>query len=128
MMFFTLGISCTPRCTACGEDLGRDVHRDVVDAGRRLGRGDQRLAQGRHLALGRVAELHVEGDVAAFDLHVLHGLGADEILARVRVRDARQCGEQLFLGGHVACLPCSGEVYRGRVTWVALPDPHWPPE
>src|SRR5205085_10548673 len=64
----------------------------------------------RQLALRRVAQLHVEGNFAAFDVHVLHRLGADEVLSGVRVGHAREPGEQLFLGGHKTLslwIPCS---------------------
>jgi hypothetical protein len=70
MMFFTLGSSCTPRCTACDDDLHRQVDADVVDPGHGARGGDQRLAQRRHLALGGVAQLDVEGNVVAVDAQV----------------------------------------------------------
>ena len=79
-MFFTLGSSCTPRCTACGDDLRRDVDADVGDARHAARRRDQRLAQRGDLAR-RIAELDVEGDVAALDAQVLQLLGGDEVLA-----------------------------------------------
>jgi len=39
------------------------------------------------LALGRVAQFEVEGNVAFVDLNVLQRLAGDEILAGVRVDD-----------------------------------------
>ena len=45
-----------------------------------------------------IAQLDVEGDVAAFDAQVLHLLGADEVLARVGVGDGLQRFQQLGFG------------------------------
>jgi hypothetical protein len=56
------------------DDAAAQVDADVLHAGQRAHRGDQRLAQRRELALGRVAEFDVEGDVAALDLQVLQQL------------------------------------------------------
>jgi hypothetical protein len=65
-----------------------------------LAGGDQGPAQRRDLALGRVAQLHVEGDISARDLKVLECLGRDEIGAGVGVDDGLQGLQQLVWGGH----------------------------
>jgi len=59
---------------------------------------DQRLAERWDLALRRVAELDIEGNVAAFDAHIPDLPGRDEILAGVRVDDALQRIEQRGFG------------------------------
>ena len=83
------------------DHLGGQVGADVLDAGHAARRGDQRLAQRRNLALRRIAELDVEGNVAALDLQVLQLLRRDEVFARVRVGDALQGFEEGGIrGGH----------------------------
>jgi hypothetical protein len=64
-MFLTFGSSCTPRWTACGVTLVARFALTFATSGQRARRRDQRLAERRNLALRRVAELDVEGDVAA---------------------------------------------------------------
>ena len=87
MMFLTLGSSCTPRCTACAMIFVATLTLTLSTPATPARRRDQRLAQRRDLALGRIAELDVEGDVAAVDAQVLQRLGADEILAGIGVDD-----------------------------------------
>jgi hypothetical protein len=79
-MFLTFGSSCTPRWTACGRDLRREIRTDVRDVRKRARRSDQGLAQRRDLALRGIAEFDIERDVAAFDAQVLDLPGRDEIL------------------------------------------------
>jgi hypothetical protein len=75
MMFFTPGSSCTPRCTACAVILAGDVDADVAHA-RHRPRGRHELpAQAGHLALGGVAQLHVERHVVTVDPQVLQRFG-----------------------------------------------------
>ncbi len=87
MMFLTLGISWTPRCTAWLVTLVTMFTETLSTPGTVLGGRHQRLAQRRRLALGRIAQLDVERDLALVDLQVLQRLGADEILACVGVED-----------------------------------------
>ena len=70
-----------------GGDLAGDVGRHVGHTCHALGRSNQGLANPGNLALGRVAQFHVERDIAAFDLQVFQGFGGNEIFARVRVND-----------------------------------------
>ena len=73
--------------------------------------GDQRASQRRDLALGRIAELDVEGHIAAIDTQVLELPRGDEILARVRVHDAlERLEERGFIDGHGG----AGRGTRGR--------------
>jgi hypothetical protein len=83
-----------------GHDLLGDVGRHVLHAGDAFGRGDQGPAKRRDLALGRIAKLHVEGDISARDLKVFECLGRDEIGAGVGVDDGLQGLQQLVWGGH----------------------------
>jgi hypothetical protein len=63
--------------------------------------GDHLLADAVDLRLRRVAELDVEGNVVAVDLHVLHRLGGDEILARIGVdRSGKRGPDLLFSKTH----------------------------
>ncbi|MCY1361370.1 hypothetical protein D9M69_480350 [compost metagenome] len=73
------------------DDPGDDVDRHVLHARHGLGRGHQRLADGRVLALGGVAEFEVERDIALGDLQVFERAGRCEFFAGVRVRDALEC-------------------------------------
>jgi len=80
------------------DHLAHDIGADVLDPGHAARRGDQRPAQRRDLALGRIAELDVEADVTALDLEVLQLPGADEVAAGVRVDDGLQRVEQRNVG------------------------------
>jgi hypothetical protein len=48
------------------------------------------------LALGRIAEFDVEGDVVAVDLDILDRFGGNEIFIGIRVDDRRQGGLDVF--------------------------------
>jgi hypothetical protein len=72
------------------QDLGGHVDADVADAGNLAQRIHDRGADAGHLAPGRIAEFDVERGAVAVDLDVLDRLGADEVLAGVRVSDRRQ--------------------------------------
>ena len=58
------------------------------------------LTQCGNLALGRVAQLHVKGHIAAFDAEVLDLLGGNKVFAGVGIDDGLQRLQQLFWGGH----------------------------
>ena len=101
MMFFTPGISFTPRCTECDVifcvmlTVTRGTPgslRDVL--------GDQ-LAQDLVLRLRGIAELDVDDDVAGADLDLLDRLAADEVLPGVGIDQRAQAGLDVGLGdGH----------------------------
>jgi hypothetical protein len=74
------------------QDLARDVDAGVVHARKLAQRVDDGRADARDLALRRIAELDVEGDVAAVDLDVLDCLGGDEIFMGVGIDDSGQGG------------------------------------
>ena len=82
-------------------DLRDDVDADVGDAFDAAGGGDQRTPERFDLRLGRIAQLDVEGDVAAVDAHVAQLLGGDEIAAGLGVDDGLQgLEERGFVDGH----------------------------
>jgi hypothetical protein len=56
-----------PPLSRVSGDLAGHVGRDVGHARYTFGRCNQRLAQPRDLALGRVTQLHIEGHIATFD-------------------------------------------------------------
>ena len=71
------------------------------DAGHRARGGDERAAQQRDLALGRVAELDIEAQVAPVELEVRQLLGRDEVAPGVGIDDGLERGKQRgFGGGH----------------------------
>ena len=110
-MFFTLGSSCTPRCTACATILRSDVDADVARRPARVrAAAISALRSSGNLALGGVAQLDVEGHVAAVDAQVLQLLGGDEVLAGVRVDTVLQRVEQ---GGFGEAMACHGVGWRG---------------
>ncbi|MPN05163.1 hypothetical protein SDC9_152413 [bioreactor metagenome] len=82
-------------------DLAEDVDRDVVHARHSLRCRHQLLAQLGHQALGRVAKLHVEGDIACGDLHIAQRTRAHIILAGIGVTNlGKRLHETLFGNGH----------------------------
>ena len=101
MMFFTPGISFTPRCTECEVIFcvmltvtrgtpGSLPTSSVIILRRKL-----------VLRLGRIPELDVDDDVAGADLDLLDGLAGDEILPGVGVDQRAQAGLDVGLGdGH----------------------------
>ena len=80
MMFFTPGSSLAPCCTAWATILLNTL--DVAHARHRPDLGNQRLADASILALGRVAELDVEGHIGAVDAQVLDPAGRNVIPCR----------------------------------------------
>ena len=73
MMFFTFGISFTPRCTACDSDLAAMTFDADVRPRRAAARSASTTAAriAGDLALRRIAEHHREGDGVALHGHVL---------------------------------------------------------
>jgi hypothetical protein len=97
------------------DDLRDDVDADVGDAGDAARGGDQRAPERFDLRLGRIAELDVEGDVAAIDAQVAQLLGGDEIAAGLGVDDGLLGLEEIgFVDGHVGFeatqVSCAGPV------------------
>ena len=90
------------------DDFRGDVDADVGNAGHAARGGDQGLADRIDLRARRVAELDVEGDVAAFDAQVLELARGDEVAASLGVDDGLQRLEKISLrGGH------GGDTRRG---------------
>ena len=90
MMFLTFGSSSTPRCTAWATTLVAMLTETFCTPATPLAAAISAVRRAGDLALGRVAQFDVEGDVAVVDLQVLERFGADEILAGVGVDDGRE--------------------------------------
>jgi len=59
-MFYHLRQQLHATLDRMGDDLAAHIDRDIADAGHAFGRRHQSLAEFRHLALGRVAQLHIK--------------------------------------------------------------------
>ena len=96
-----------------------DVGADVADAGDGLQLRNHRGTQSLDLALGRIAELDVERNIAAADLDVLDAAAADEILAGIGVDDGlERILDALFVDGHERPLRVTNwwkEILRSRI-------------
>jgi hypothetical protein len=97
-MFLTCGKQLHAALHGVGHYLGGDVDRDVLHARHSLGGGHQAAAQLGQQALGRVTQLDIKGYIAAMNLHIAQGAGADEILARVGVLHAGERGQKALFG------------------------------
>ena len=101
MMFLTPGTSLTPRCTACETMRWLIVTATLPTPGSAAALPLDQPAQRLVLALRRIAELDVDGDVAAVDLHLADRLAGDEVAAGVGIDQRTQAGVYVCLGdGH----------------------------
>ena len=92
MMFFTPGISFTPRCTACDTIFCVTLTVTLPTPGSACDVCAISLLADPVLGLGRIAEQDVDDDVAAVDLDVLDRLAGDVILAGVGIDQRLQAG------------------------------------
>ena len=66
--------------------------------------GDRACGSPSSWLFAGIAELDVEGDVVAVDLHVLDRLAGDEVLAGVRIDDCVSAALTCFYGDAHGCL------------------------
>ena len=87
-MFFTPGISFTPRCTACDTTFNPTVTVTRPAPGSAADRVAHQLLQALVLALRRVPQCQVDRDIGAIQPDLAHGLARDEIAAGIGIDDA----------------------------------------
>ena len=95
---FNLGKQLHAALHRMGDDLAAEVHRDPLDTRHRHGGSRETFTQRFKQGLGRVAQLHVKGDIATACLDIAHCARADQVCPGVGVFHCGQRSQQFMFG------------------------------